>query len=47
MPVQSDKLIGKDLWSNKRQLRASEDGRKGRDVALAERRIGGKNMNDG
>ena len=47
MPVRSHKLIGKDIWSNRRQLRASEDGRKGRDVALAERRIGGKNMNDG
>ena len=43
MPVRSHKLIGKDIWSNRRQLRASEDGRKGRDVALAERRIGGKN----
>ena len=47
MPVRSHKVIGKDLWANKRQLRASEDGRKGRDVALAERRIGGKTMIDG
>ena len=47
MTVRSHKLIGKDLWSNRRQLRASRDGRKSRDVALAERRIGGKNMNDG
>ena len=47
MPVRSHKVIGKDLWVNKRQLRASEDGRKGRDVALAERRIGGKTMMDG
>ena len=42
MPVRSHKVIGKDLWANKRQLRASEDGRKGRDVALSERRIGEK-----
>ena len=42
MPVRAHKLIGKDIWSNKRQLRASEDGRKGRDVALAERRVGGQ-----
>ena len=34
-------MVGKDLWFNKRQLRATEDGRS-RDVALAERRIGGK-----
>ena len=47
MLVHSQKLIGKDLWANKRQLRALEDGRKGRDVALAERRIGGKTMIDG
>ena len=42
MPVRAHKLVGKDIWSNKRQLRASEDGRKGRDVALAERRAGGQ-----
>ena len=47
MPVRSHKVIGKDLWANKRQLRALEDGRKGRDVTLAERRIGGKTMIDG
>ena len=47
MPVWSHKLIGNYLWSNWRQLRASKDGRKGRDVALVERRIGAKNMNDG
>ena len=29
MPVRAHKLTGKDIWSNKRQLRASEDGRKG------------------
>ena len=47
MPVRSHKVIGKDLWTNKRQLRALEDGRKGRDVAVAERRIGGNTMIDG
>ena len=47
MPVRSHKVIGKDLWTNKRQLRALEDGRKGRDVTIAERRIGGKTMIDG
>ena len=47
MPVRSHKVIGKDLWANKRQLRALEDGRKGRDVVVAERRIGGKTMIDG
>ena len=47
MPVRSHKVIGKDLWTNKRQLRALEDGRKGRDVVIVERRIGGKTMIDG
>ena len=47
MPVRSRKVIGKDLWANKRELRALEDGRKGRDVTIAERRIGGKTMIDG
>ena len=47
MLVCSYKLVGKDLWSNKRQLWTSEDGRKSRDVALAERGVGGKNMIDG
>ena len=47
MPVCAHKVTGKDIWSNRRQLRASEDGRKGRDVALAERRVGVQNMNDG
>ena len=47
MLVTSHKLIGEDIWSNKRQLRALEDGRKRRDVPHAEKRIGGKNMNDG
>ena len=44
--VRAHKSTGKDIWSNKRQLRALEDGRKGRDVALTERRVGGQNMND-
>ena len=44
--VRAHKLSGKDMWSNRRQLRATEDGRKGREGALAEKR-GGKNMNDG
>ena len=47
VPVRAHKLSGKDIWSNRRQLRASEDGRKGRDVALTEKRAGGKNINDG
>ena len=47
MLVRAHKLTGKDIWSNKRQLRASEDGRKDRDVALAERRVGVQSMNDG
>ena len=44
MPVRAHKLTGKDIRSKKRQLQASEDGRKDRDVALAERRVGGQNM---
>ena len=47
MPVRAHKVTGKEIWSNRRQLRASEDGRKGRDVALTERRVGVQNMNDG
>ena len=47
LPVRAHKLSGKDIWSNRRQLRAAEDGRKGREGALAERRVGGQNMNDG
>ena len=47
MPMREHKLTRKDIWSNKRQLRASKDGRKGRDGALGERRVGVQNMNDG
>ena len=47
LPVRAHKLSGKDMWSNRRQLRATEDGRKGREGALAEKRVGGQNMNDG
>ena len=46
MPMRAHKLTGKDIWSSKRQLCASEEGRKDRDVALAERRVRVQNMND-
>ena len=46
-PVRAHKLSRKDIWSNRRQLRATEDGRKGREGTLAERRVGGQNMKDG
>ena len=46
-PVRAHNLSGKDIWSNRRQLRAAEDGRKGREGTLAERRVGGQNMKDG
>ena len=46
MPMHSHKLIGKDLSSSKRQLWASEDGKKGRDVALCRKENRRKYMND-
>ena len=47
MPMHAHKLTGQDISSSKRKLRVSEDGRKGGDIALAERRLKVQNMNDG